>query len=226
MGNLLQSILDWSEVWALLIPVFVLLIKRKQPVILKPVVWYVCLALVINLAIDIIGDYKEFLPDWLQSNNPLYNMHSLVRFICFSLFFILLPQQAFNKVRKWLIVLSVIFIIINFSFIDNFFNYNSFSGNLLTVEAYLLLAYCMLYYLSVLRNDKNIIFDGPDFWVTTGLSIYVAINFFVFLFYLPMITVSPTLAENIWNVHNIAFIIFCIFLTKAFYGPFRNQYTN
>lgn len=226
MGNFIQSALDWSEVWALLIPVSILLVKRGRPGILKPVVWYVWLALLINLVIDLVADYKEYLPGWLQSNNPLYNIHSLVRFICFSLFFILLPQQAFNKVKKWLAILSVLFIIINFSFVDNFFNYNSFSGNLLTVEAYLLLAYCMLYYLSVLRDDRKVIFDGPDFWVATGLSIYVVINFFVFLFYLPMITVSPRLAENIWNVHNIAFIIFCIFLTKALYGPFRNQYSS
>lgn len=226
MGNFLQSALDWSEVWALLIPVSILLVKRGRPQILKPVVWYVWLALLINLVIDLVADYKNYFPVWLQSNNPLYNIHSLTRYICFSIFFIQLPQNSFIRLKKWLVILSVIFIIINFSFFDRFFNPDSFSGNLLAAEAYLLLVYCMLYYLSVLRDDKKAIFNGPDFWVATGLSIYVVINFFVFLFYLPMITVSPQLAENIWNVHNIAFIIFCIFLTKALYGPFRNQYTN
>jgi hypothetical protein len=51
------------------------------------------------------------------------------------------------------------------------------------------------------------------------------VNFFVFLFYLPMIYVDVTLAVNIWNVHNIAFITFCLLLTKAFYGSSRYQLT-
>ena len=47
------------------------------------------------------------------------------------------------------------FLVINFIFFENFFNPNSFSGNLLTVEAYLLLVYCMLYYLAELKDDEN-----------------------------------------------------------------------
>ena len=76
-----------------------------------------------------------------------------------------------------------------------------------------------------ITNQRKNLFDGPDFWVVTGLSIYVVVNFFVFLFYLPMIYVDPKLAENIWNVHNIAFIIFCLFITKAFYGSNRYKYS-
>jgi hypothetical protein len=87
------------------------------------------------------------------------------------------------------------------------------------------LIYCMLYYLSELKDDSKNLFNVPDFWVVTGLSIYVVINFFVFLFYLPMIYVDQDLAVNIWNVHNIAFIIFCLFITKAFYGSHRYKYS-
>ena len=101
---------------------------------------------------------------------------------------------------------------------------DSFSGNLLTVEAYLLLVYCMLYYFAELKDDENL-FNGPDFWVVTGLAIYLVTNFFVFLFYTPMLSVDAKLAVNIWNVHNIAFIIFCLFITKAFYGTVRYQYS-
>lgn len=225
MSKFLQLILDWSEVWALLIPLIVLLFKRKQPHFLKPVIIYLWLALLINLMIDVIMVYKKYFPDWLQSNNPYYNIHSVARFACFSIFFIQLPQTSFTTLKKLLAILSVVFILINFSFFDNFFNPEHLSGNLLATEAYLLLVYCMQYYLSELRDDNNALASGPDFWIVTGLSIYVVINFFVFLFYVPMIDTAPSLADNIWNVHNIAFIIFCIFITKALYGPFRNKYT-
>jgi hypothetical protein len=110
-------------------------------------------------------------------------------------------------------------------FFEDFFDYNYLSGNLLATEAYLLLVYCMLYYLTELRNDQDGIFDTPHFWIVTGLGIYVVVNFFVFLFYLPMISKDIRLAVDIWNVHNLAFIIFCLFLTKAFYGSIRNKYS-
>jgi hypothetical protein len=225
MNYYIQFIADWSEVWAMLFPLGMLLIRPKQPTTLKPVILYLWLGFIINLMIDIIMVYKSYLPDWLQSNNPFYNVHSVIRFIFFSLYFIRLPQPAFAILKKMLPFLYVLFLIINFGFFENFFNPESLSGNLLSAEAYLLLVYCMLYYLSELQDDSKNLFSGPDFWVVTGLSIYVVINFFVFLFYLPMLDVNIDLAINIWNVHNIAFIIFCLFLTKAFYGPLRYQYS-
>jgi hypothetical protein len=225
MGKFLQLTLDWSEVWAPLIPLIILLFRRKQPFFLKPVILYLWFALFINLAGDIISDFKIYLPAWLHSNNVLYNVHSIVRFICFSYFFITLPQTFFFSLRKLLPLISLLFLVINFNYFEDFTNAEHLSGNLLATEAYLLLIYCMQYYLSQLRDDIEVISSGPDFWIVTGLGIYVVVNFFVFLFYVPMIDQDLVLAENIWNVHNVAYIIFCIFITKAFYEPVRNKLT-
>lgn len=217
MNKTLQLILDWSEVWALLIPLFVLVIRGKQPPLLKPVIVYLWLALLFNIIADVIGDFKRHLPAWLQSNNLLYNVHSLVRFSCFSFFFISLKQSSSSLIKKAIPFLSLLFVLINFSFFENFFNPMHLSGDLLAVEAYLLLIYCMLYYLLRLKEDVEVISSGKVFWIVTGLSIYVVINFFVFLFYLPMIKVNPMLADKMWTIHNIAYITFCILIAKAFY---------
>ena len=208
-----------------MIPLLVLLFHRRQPVYLKPVIIYLWLAWILNITIDFIWILKNYLPSWLQSNNPFYNIHSVARFICFSLFFIRMPQMPFTRFRKMLVVLYVIFIIINFGLFEHFLNPVHLSGNLLSAEAYLLLAYCMQYYLAELRDDSNDLASGPYFWVVTGLGIYVVVNFFVFLFYVPMDTTGGKLADNMWDIHNIAFIIFCIFITKAFYGPVRYKYS-
>ena len=225
MVDFLFEILNWSEVWALVIPLIVILFNHRQPTTLKPIIIYLWLAFILNLGIDIILLINVYYHKAIMSNNFLYNLHSVVRFVCFGLYFMQLPQASFTKFKKVLAAVSVIFIVINFSFFENFFNYNSFSGNLLATEAYILLIYCMLYYLSELKDDSKNLFNGPDFWVVTGLSIYVVVNFFVFLFYLPMIDVDEDLAVNIWNVHNIAFIIFCIFITKGLYGSHRHKYS-
>jgi len=225
MQNIFIKILDWSEVWALIIPLSVLLFRRDQPSSFRPVIVYVWLGFLINVVIDAIMAVNMYFPNDFLSNNFLYNIHSVVRFFCFSIYFIKLQPMSFPRTRKVLTILSLLFLAINFIFFEKFFNYNTFSGNLLAAEAYLLLVYCMLYYLTELKNDSDELFNTGHFWIVTGLSIYVVINFFVFLFYIPMFDVDEDLAMNIWNVHNIAFIIFCIFLTKAFYGSFRYKHT-
>ena len=217
--------LDWSEVWAPLIPLICLMFNRNQPGYLRPVIFYLWFAFIINLAGDIISDFKNLLPSWMHSNNPLYNVHSIIRFICFSYFFISLRQASFQRLRYILPYLSVFLILMNFIWLENFGNRQHLSGNLLSTEAYLLLVYCMLYYLSKLRDEEDDIVWGPDFWVVTGLSIYVVFNFFVFLFYVPMILQDARIANNIWDVHNIAYIILCLFITRAFYGSARHQYS-
>jgi hypothetical protein len=218
MGEIFKEILDWSEVWAPLIPL-VFLFRYRQLALLKPVVVYLWLALALNIFGDIIGDFKWALhfPHWLQSNNPLYNLHSLVRFACFSYFFISLPQTRFKTFKKIIAGLFAAFFIIDFGFFENFFYFNHLSGNLLSAEAYLLLIYCMLYYLEVLIGEDDSAFRGPVFWIVTGLAIYVVVNFFVFLFYVPMISQDIGLTLGIWNVHNAAYIILCLFITRAFY---------
>ena len=224
MKHYLLRTLDWSEVWALMIPLSVLLFRRQQPSSLRPVIVYLWLAFLVNVAIDIIMAINIYSGTQNLSNNPLYNIHSVLRFTCFSFYFIRLQKNSFAQLKKLLALFGLVFLFVNFVFFEDFFNRESFSGNLLTVEAYLLLAYSMLYYLAELKDDENL-FDGPHFWVVTGLAVYLVTNFFVFLFYMPMITVDVELAINIWNVHNIAFIIFCLFITKAFYGSVRHQYS-
>jgi hypothetical protein len=220
----LQLALDWSEIWAMIIPLSVLLFRRQQPVSLRPVVIYLWLGFLINVGIDIIMAINVYLDRAALSNNPLYNIHSVVRFGCFSFYFIHLQKNSFSRLKRFLGLLGITFLVVNFIFFENFFNPNSFSGNLLTVEAYLLLVYCVLYYLAELKDDENP-FNGPHFWVVTGLAIYLVTNFFVFLFYMPMLNVNVHLAVNIWDIHNIAFIIFCFFIAKAFYGTVRYQYS-
>lgn len=226
MANWFLSILDWSEVWALLLPLMVLAFRRRHPAYIRPVVIYLWLALVLNAIIDVIMTINIHTAGSALSNNPFYNIHSVVRFTCFSIYFIMLPQHAFQRLKKALALLSVVFILVNFLFFEDFFNYDYFSDTLLVTEAYLLLIYCMQYYLAALRSDDDHLFNGPDFWIVTGLAIYVVVNFFVFLFYVPMLQINLPLATNIWNVHNMAFIILCIFISKALYGPFRNQYSG
>ena len=80
----------------------------------------------------------------------------------------------------------------------------------------MLLAYCLLYYLSKLKSENEELMSGPDIYVVTGLSIFVVVNFFVFLFYDAMLAEDWQLADNMWSVHNVAYIILCLLIAIAF----------
>ena len=213
---MLLDILNWSEFWALLIPLGVLLKYKRQPKFLKPVIIYLWIALIVNLAIDTIMEVNMYYNRPIVSNLFLYNIHSIVRFVCFSSFFALLKQPFIIPIKKYLPFVAGIFLIVNFVFFENFFNKNSFSSRLVATEAGILLFYCLQYYLFKLQEDK-VAKRQADFWVVTGLSIYVVFNFPYFLLYSTLIEKHPQLCDDLWNYHNITYIIFCIFIAKAFY---------
>lgn len=185
MSKFFSQVLLWSEVWAILIPLIVLQVKQGQPASLRPVIIYVWIAFLLNLAIDVIMTINIYFKNDYLSNNPLYNLQSVARFICFSFYFIKIQPGNFLRLKKTITLLALIILILNFLFVENFFNYFSFSGNLLATEAYLLLVFCMLWYLGELKDNDENLFNSPHFWVVTGLSIYVVVNFFVFLFICP-----------------------------------------
>jgi len=119
----------------------------------------------------------------------------------------------------------LIYVLINFIFFENFFpqgNFESFSSRLLATESALLLFYCLQYFIYLIIEEKTTgIQVQPGFWITTGLSIYVAASFFIYLFYTYLTSAKRNFAMNIWDVHNIVFIILCIFIAKQFHQEYK-----
>lgn len=212
MQQWVQLVLDWSEVWALLIPI---IIYKKQPVLYQPVVSYLWCALFINLTIDFVWKFRMVIPTVYNSNNYLYNVHSIIRFSLFTLFFIQLNQPFLVWIKKIVPILFLIFFVINFGWYEQFFNYSVFSSRLLAVEAFFLLFYVLQYYLFKINENVEVNIFTPDFWITTGLGIYMVINFFIFLLYNELSTRLQTFAISLWNVHNISYIIFNLFIAKS-----------
>lgn len=213
MYPVLTFLIKWSEVWALLIPIPFIL-KYRYPAYLKPVVWYIILALVINIAADIIMMINKVHPEWGYSNNVLYNVHSIVRYVCFTAF--LFKLQPGSKINKVVSVLTILWLLINFIFLENFFDPKHISSRLYATESGVLLFYCMQYYLYNLQAEQS----GKrkaDFWVVTGLSIYMVFNFPFFLLYTTLIENYVKLLIMLWDFHNITYIVLCIFIARAFY---------
>lgn len=226
MLSILRIIFDWSEVWALLIPLIILLIRKPEKNWLTPVKWYLVAALVLNVSIDIVWYINKFnlygsVKGHRWNNNVFYNLHSIIRLLLFACFFILLRQRFMHRIKIIIPFAFLLFVLINFIFYENFYPRGSnegLSSRLLATEAALLLFYCLQYFIFLMIEDKPVSLSRqPGFWVVTGLSIYVSVNFFIFLFFTYLFTATREFAVTIWDVHNIVFIILCIFIGRQFY---------
>jgi hypothetical protein len=208
-----------------------------------PIILYVFVAIWFNLLIHVVGTFFDIslnsykiLLDFLKrlsgfnafyaqlthshkTNTIFYNTHSLARFICFTSFFFSLQHTPFKKLYFLLIGIFSLIFLLYFTLIDSFFNPNHISSDLMTGESFFLLCFCMLYYLAILREGPQNFWGRKDFWVVTALSFFSTINFFLFLFYLPLLEESVKNAISIWRIYDIAFIVFIILLTRAFYVP-------
>lgn len=215
-----RTLIDWSEMWALFIPIWFIIKAKHKPVYLKPIKIFVWLSLVLNVAQLIIWyrlklDLPEF-PTILQSNTFIYNLLSVTRLLTFSFFFILLQQPFMPRIKKIIPFGFILFMILNFTFFEHFFS-NALSSRILATEAALLLFYCIQYFIfQLIETQTTTLTRKKGFWIVTGLSIYVAVNFFIFLFYEYLTDSAKTFAVDMWDVHNVVFLILCIAIAIQF----------
>jgi hypothetical protein len=225
MLSIFRRIFDWSEVWALLIPLTVLIICKPKPNWLKPVKWYLITALLLNVSLDLVwyvNKYNLFdsYPGHRWNNNIFYNLNSMARLLYFAWFFNLLQQRFMHRIKAIIPYVFIIFLLINFIFFENLFPFGKmevFSTRLLATESAFLLFYCLQYYIYLIVEEKTTKINWqPGFWIVLGLSIYVAVNFFIFLFYDYLSKMYDRFAVNMWDVHNIVFILLCLFIVRQF----------
>ena len=69
-----------------------------------------------------------------------------------------------------------------------------------------------------MRSDEITNEFDASLFVVTGLAIYEVVSFPIFLFYKTLMETTKNYAVTIWDVHNLTYIVFCLFIAKAFYG--------
>jgi len=229
MGKILKEIFDWSEVWAVLIPLTIYLIKRPKAPWVKPMLIYLLIAFFFNSIIDFtwksrhLGyeDLSKRVFWWLYLgeekrlyNTIFYNLFSFARVAIFTWFFLKI-NSPYKKFYTITLLLFILFYIINFGLFQNIL---VFSSRVLAFDAGLLLVFCLSYFYRI-NLDDNIAspIALPQSWVVTGLTLYTAINFFIFFFFSYITDANKQYAKDIWNVHNFSFILLKVFIAISFW---------
>jgi hypothetical protein len=223
--KLLQLILDWSEVWGLLIPLIVIIIRKPREKHVRKLIWYVILGFLLNLTATCMIEYYYMVPSWMYiddqvNNNLLYNLHSFTRVLLLGLYIISLRQYRFTTVLKTILAAYVVFVLINFIFLESPFY---LSTRLFAAESIVLLIMCLSYYFRSIQDESHTNWLAhSSFLVCTGVSIYEAITFFIFLFFYPLHNRDSAFANSEFaivtmRIYTIMFVLLCILLALGIY---------
>ena len=112
MNDFIINFLDWSEVWAPLIPLTILIIRKPSHNWKKPLVIYLIAAFIINFTVDFLyHPYMEY--KILETNYIFYNLNSIVRLVLFTWFFSYL-HSFFRKLNRLVPYLFLLIAALNF----------------------------------------------------------------------------------------------------------------
>jgi hypothetical protein len=138
------------------------------------------------------------------------------------LFFGSLQIPRSKEMRVYFYQVAIAVILINFIFLTPF---TKISSTIFTIEGVILILYSILFFLNYLKSEELISGFDASLYVVTGLVIYESVCFPIFLFYDTLIEQTKDYAVSIWDVHNIVYIVFCLFIARAFYGSSRYTVT-
>ena len=216
MNNFLNAIINWSEVWSLVIPLTIILIYRPEGSGIKPLVLYITIAFVLNTVATIMVEYYFSMPAWLKNNNVLYNLHSLIRVLFFSWYIMTIRKYRFPVIQKILLGAYLVIVFANFIFLESPF---FLSSHLFATESIILLVLCLSFFFRSLQDESQVNWlKHPAFLVCTGIIIYEATSFFIFLFFYPLVEKNKEFGDLTLSIHNVMYVILCIMLALALYG--------
>ena len=218
--SFLKYFLIWQEVWALLIPFTIIAIYKPAGKQLRLIVWYVILGFILNFIAIFMLVFYYLVPDWMHidgmvNNNILYNIHSVIRVLLFSLYIIAIRQYRYAVILKIILVTFLVLTLTNFIFIESPF---FLSTPLFTAESIVLLAMCFSYFFQSIQDESDTNWlRHPSFLVCAAISLYEVITFFIFLFFYPLTLKDPSFHVVTMQIYSITYILLCILLALAFY---------
>ena len=214
MDKIFTFLRQWIEVWPLLIPLSVVLLNRRMKKKKVPFFLFIILSLVLSFLANITWLYGKKIPGWLIYNGIFYNLSSVLRVLFWGWYLYHLKQVKRQKYVPYIIVLYILFIPFNFLILEPVIY---LSVQLYAVESIVLLVLSLTYYLSTILGDEEVSFTDHSFLICTGISIFEAINFFIYLFIFKLYDENPDLAVLSYRISQYSFIIFCMILAIGLY---------
>ncbi|MFT3908939.1 MAG: hypothetical protein QM737_05895 [Ferruginibacter sp.] len=148
-----------------------------------------------------------------MNNLPVFHIYTLLEF-GFLVFFL---RTLFHDtvISGWLYTIAAVFIlfcIINTLFFQDIHTFNSYSRS---VEAIIIIGFCLYYFKKQLGMQLNIPRD-PGFWFVLGLFIYFSSSLTIFIISNVSLSLNKNFLWIMWTIHASLVLLMYIFITKGF----------
>jgi hypothetical protein len=206
--NILETLLP-------LIFIFTFLIKKS-----KQLTW-TRLLLYYSIAYFLLSAYGNILYNTFPHLSFLYGGNVIVYIIIAALTFVFfslvleqfLGSKRFRNLNRTVIFIAVLFIIMNAIWGEGTSIFNSYSSG---VSNLILILYCVYYYKLQLEKLETIFVEKlASFWIVSGIFIYSAGNFFLFIMFNTLTRNYPELAFYAWGINIFLLLIMNIFFAKG-----------
>ncbi len=114
--------------------------------------------------------------------NTLWSLFTIIEFCSFAFFFYFnLRNNLLKKLIISTIIAFIIFCITNLFL--RFSAYDNMDTIPVTFQAIFIMTLCVIYFFEQIRNPKALfIYSTSEFWIVTGILVYLAGTFFIFIY--------------------------------------------
>ncbi|QHT66273.1 hypothetical protein GXP67_06175 [Rhodocytophaga rosea] len=124
---------------------------------------------------------------------------------------------TYSYAKPLLLAMIGLFLVFAFVNILLWEGLDTFNSNSYSVASFFIIAYCLLYYYQKLTNPATMsIFESRDFYYVTGLLVYFTSCFFIFVSYRKLTQENVSNLGLLWMIHNVVFLLMCIFFLIGF----------
>ena len=173
---------------------------------LRALVAYLSIALLINIAGIVMASHRT-------NNLPLLHFYTMFELLAVMLYYkYAFASKALNKWIIWIMILYPILCVINFTFFQSIYQFNTYTRPL---EALIIIVFSGVY-LGLHDSMDKPGFDNPGRWVAGGFLIYFCSSLFQFIFSNVVSRKAPAdIKLLIWNLHATFVLIMYIFFFIA-----------
>jgi hypothetical protein len=203
------------ETFLPLIFIFIFFIKKsKRSTWTKLLLYYSIAYFLLSAYGNILYNAFPHLSFLHGGNVVIYIVIAALTFVFFSLVLEqFLGKQKFKNLNRTVVSITLLFIIMNARWGEGTSAFNSYSSGLSNL---ILILYCVYYYKLQLEKLEAIFVEKlPSFWIVSGIFIYSAGNFFLFIMFNTLTRNYPELAFYAWGINIFLLLIMNIFFAKG-----------
>ncbi|WP_454803951.1 hypothetical protein [Mucilaginibacter phyllosphaerae] len=193
----------------ILIPVFAAVINYQVlPKAFKIILWFLIFSGGLNI-VNLVGIRYGY------NSITLLNIYTIFEFIFLGLYYSEFFEKKGQKVIALLMAAFTVACIINYFFIQNKIEFNTYTRS---AGAVMLIVFSLLYILKQ-SNDEESWSANKYNWINAGILLYYASCLFMFAFSNYLLSASQQVNQTVWIIHDtimiFEYILFAVGFSKC-----------